>query len=276
MRTPNTQCHVCAKPLYRRPFELAKIRYVACLEHREVVKKTIEPTEAQKIGLAQGRRAGKVSKLIGTKRTDECKQAISAAHKKWCSENPDRVISRGKKIRGENHYNWKGGADRINAAIRRLTEHGRWIREVKYRDGKCCKCGSVFDLEAHHIKPVEQIIKENQFSSVQDLRDCAELWDLKNGETLCRKCHYETHGKKYTVNGKGRKHQPKKGPTRPRGKDSPNYKGGERKVNCIVCNTEITVKPCELSKRKFCSKGCFHENQRKKVPVYADLFAGIV
>ena len=38
MRTPNTECVVCGKALYRRPFELARIRYAACLPHREQAK----------------------------------------------------------------------------------------------------------------------------------------------------------------------------------------------------------------------------------------------
>jgi hypothetical protein len=34
MRTPNAECCVCGKPLYRRPNEIARVRHVACMEHR--------------------------------------------------------------------------------------------------------------------------------------------------------------------------------------------------------------------------------------------------
>ena len=31
VRTPNTQCLICGKPLYRRPYEMAKVRFAACV-----------------------------------------------------------------------------------------------------------------------------------------------------------------------------------------------------------------------------------------------------
>jgi hypothetical protein len=31
----------------------------------------------------------------------------------------------------------------------------------------------------------------------QDIKGCIELWDLKNGLTLCRKCHYKLDNRKY-------------------------------------------------------------------------------
>lgn len=39
MRTPNTQCLLCAKPLYRRPYEMAKVRYAACMACRSEAQK---------------------------------------------------------------------------------------------------------------------------------------------------------------------------------------------------------------------------------------------
>ena len=66
------------------------------------------------------------------------------------------------------------------------------------RDGFRCSCGSKEKIEAHHIKSFYRIIKDNKIKSVKDARKCKELWNIKNGKTLCRKCHRKTdnYGKK--------------------------------------------------------------------------------
>ena len=116
---------------------------------------------------------------------------------KWCKENPAKVKARGKKCRAENHYNWKGGILNIGQSIRRMWECEKWRDDVKARDQKCQLCGSVKNLESHHIIPIQMIIEIFQIKNREDARNCKELWDIKNGVTLCRKCHYKLHGRKY-------------------------------------------------------------------------------
>lgn len=53
-----------------------------------------------------------------------------------------------------------------------------WAKAVKSRDGlSCAKCGTKEQLHAHHVRPVYQGGKNT----------------LKNGVTLCKGCHAETH-----------------------------------------------------------------------------------
>ena len=196
MRTPNTECCICGKPLYRRPFELAKVRYVACMEHRAEAARQREPTDAQKSALALGRVPG-TNNREGYKHREESKLKASESHKAWCAANPDKVKARGEKTRGENHYRWKGGASQLNASIRRLTENRKWMDSIKARDGKCSVCGATENLEAHHIIPLSVLIEANGIKNREQARECAELWNLSNGVTVCMKCHYEIHGRKY-------------------------------------------------------------------------------
>lgn len=49
-----------------------------------------------------------------------------------------------------------------------------WSQAVRIRDGRCCKCGSVTCLNAHHI-----------FGR----RHLATRWVIDNGITLCMPCH---------------------------------------------------------------------------------------
>jgi 5-methylcytosine-specific restriction endonuclease McrA len=57
-----------------------------------------------------------------------------------------------------------------------------WAWQVIERDGRCLKCGSTEDLEAHHIKTVDE---------------APELAvELANGMTLCKSCHHRLHRRK--------------------------------------------------------------------------------
>ncbi len=195
MRTPNSECVICEKPLYRRPFELSATRYVACMEHRAEAQRMAGLTAGQQKALALGRRSG-TNHLNGVPKSAESKRKRAASMRQWCADNPDKVAARGAKTRGEAHYQWKGGASKLNLSIRQMTENRRWMDAVKERDGRCVRCQSVADLESHHVKPLSQIIDEFGITSRADARLYAsEVWDIDNGITLCMRCHYGEHGR---------------------------------------------------------------------------------
>ena len=64
---------------------------------------------------------------------------------------------------------------------RTSTAFNRWAHQVKTRDGRCVICGSVDDLEAHHIIPVSH---SNRY-----------VLRTSNGITLCKNCHWLVHNK---------------------------------------------------------------------------------
>lgn len=196
MRTPNCQCLVCKKPLYRRPADLAKVRHVACLAHRAEAQKLSGITPAQQAGLSQGRRKG-TNNRTGYAHREESKRKASESHKRWAAENQDKVAARAEKTRGERHYQWKGGLSKLGQSIRQMTEYRKWVDAVRKRDERCMQCGSVGALESHHIKPLAELIALHGIDSRPSARACPALWDISNGQTLCTPCHYKIHGRKY-------------------------------------------------------------------------------
>lgn len=196
MRTPNSECCICGKPLYRRTGELARVRYVSCLKHRNEAQSIAGLTAAQIGSLALGRKPG-TNNRIGYKHSEESKSKLSASHKFWCAANPDKVRARGEKVRGENHYRWRGGCSRLNAAIRRLTENRKWVDAVKDRDGKCFVCGAAETLEAHHIVPLAVLVEGYGITNRDQARDCSALWEVSNGVAVCPRCHYKIHRRTY-------------------------------------------------------------------------------
>jgi uncharacterized Zn-finger protein len=99
---------------------------------------------------------------------------------------------------GENSYNWRDGVSSVNSRIRALVKYSDWVKDIFKRDGFACQeCGDKKggNLNAHHKKQVSDIIKEFNLKEMIDILKCKELWDLKNGITLCEKCHQEIHKK---------------------------------------------------------------------------------
>ena len=95
----------------------------------------------------------------------------------------------------EKNPNWKGGITHIKHTIHTSPEYQKWRKQVFMRDWYTCleckdKTGG--NLEAHHIKPFNVIIKENNIKTLKDAINCQELWDIDNGMTLCIDCHKKT------------------------------------------------------------------------------------
>ena len=143
-------------------------------ETDERVKKLSESQTGIKKDFSNYR--GKKHHFWGTKHKEATKQKMSKAHK------------------GENHWNWQNGKTELVMQIRNSPEYAEWRLKVYTRDNFTCKkcgCNKSGELEAHHIKFLFVIIKEYQIKTLDDALKCKELWEVKNGLTLCKDCHHK-------------------------------------------------------------------------------------
>lgn len=195
MRTPNTSCVLCGTPLYRRPSEIQRVRFVSCRACHGKAMSEVGMTEAQSKGLAHGRRKG-TNNRSGYRHRMETRKKISKANATYHARNPHVAKLKGEGFRGENHYAWRGGVSSLNTSIRQMGENRKWMEQVKVRDCCCVRCGSTNDLEAHHKTHLSVLIEQHAIKSRDDARRFAHvLWDDSNGETLCESCHYQEHGR---------------------------------------------------------------------------------
>jgi 5-methylcytosine-specific restriction endonuclease McrA len=118
----------------------------------------------------------------------------SFTERKFCSKECIRLGQ--KRYEGKNHPKYKPNADHSLIKRVRVSERqSRWSRKVMIRDDYTCQnCKKVGgDLHAHHIKPFIEIWEENKIKTLSDARECKELWEIDNGITLCKDCHYKTY-----------------------------------------------------------------------------------
>lgn len=111
-----------------------------------------------------------------------------------------RLLKLGKSApwkKGEACEFWRGGTSKLQAHLRTCIEYKQWRRVIFSRDKfKCVKCGGKGGrsnpLNADHVKPFSVLIKENNIKTIEEAHECAALWDINNGRTLCLLCHQQT------------------------------------------------------------------------------------
>lgn len=264
-RTPNTNCCLCGKQLYRRPKDLGRARFVSCRDCWAEAKRKFGPTDAEKRGLALGRQKG-TNHLEGIPKSDASNRKRSQSMYRAIERDPDLPKRRAEQISGENHYRWNGGVASLNQAVRRMTENRRWMQKVVERDGCCQRCGRETDLEAHHKTHLSDLIQRLGIKTCNEAARFADvLWDLDNGKTLCVECHAQQHGRDYSPVLQGRRHQPRKQRRSFAGDRNPNWRGGNVNKECEMCQSAFSVKPARADKARFCSRECHLEDRRRNL-----------
>ncbi len=102
-----------------------------------------------------------------------------------------------QNIYNDNNFNWNGYITPLYISIRICKQYEEWRLQIFGRDNFTCQCCGIRGtyLEAHHIKPLNEIIKEYNIKKSEDALNCNLLWDLNNGITYCTKCHKKLKNK---------------------------------------------------------------------------------
>lgn len=123
--------------------------------------------------------------------------------KNYCIDCGTKICLRAKRCircrsKGENNAQWKGGVTILKERIRDLFEYRQWRSDIFTRDEfTCVVCGSVgYNLNAHHIIPLNILMQKYEITILNQAISCQEMWNINNGETLCKTCHLEVHKQK--------------------------------------------------------------------------------
>jgi len=129
----------------------------------------------------EGFHTGENNPFFGKNHTEESKQIMSKSH-----------IG---QLREDNNPNWNGGITPLRKAIRESREMYEWKKKVFEKDDYTdwytgLKGGP---LEAHHIIRFEDLLRKYNITTLDEARNCKELWDVNNGITMRRDVHRAHH-----------------------------------------------------------------------------------
>lgn len=136
-----------------------------------------------------------LGKKRGRIHTEEWKRELSRRLKEkpiYCLKQIAKIGELNKGKFGKNHPCFKEIKKHpFHKSIRELYKYRQWRFSVFKRDGfRCVLCGKSGYIEADHY-PIRfiTIIRKYTIKTLEQAINCKELWDIKNGRTLCVKCH---------------------------------------------------------------------------------------
>jgi len=104
-------------------------------------------------------------------------------------------ISQNKLLKNGTHHFWKGGKTKYSTKLRHSLKYKLWREKIYKRDDYTCiickKKGLKLNAD-HYPITFAEILDKYCIKNFKDGIICKELWDIKNGRTLCENCHKET------------------------------------------------------------------------------------
>jgi len=172
-------CQTCNKKFIVKKAEYRSGRKFCshkCMRHRPETKERIRK-KVIKLGLKPPPGNG----ILFKKGRKPTKEEIEKRRK--------NVIRNGT-YKKENNPNWKGIEHKEVYLLRTNDRYKEWRRSVFERDNYICQeCGkkSNGDIEAHHLIKFSHLYREYKLSN-----NIEQLYNIDNGQTLCKKCHKKT------------------------------------------------------------------------------------
>lgn len=82
----------------------------------------------------------------------------------------------------------------FDSLIRRTDKYRKWHSLVTRRDGNKCQACGITDvgLHVHHEIGFARLLHRYGIRSVEQAINCTQLWNVKNGVSLCLQCHIQT------------------------------------------------------------------------------------
>ncbi len=127
----------------------------------------------------------------GKRCSEETKRKISKANRNPSLEIRNKISQHHANVWGINNPRWRGGITPLYKLIRNRKEYFKWRNDVsKLNPNRCKHCSREdLSLEIDHIIPLCYFITKNNIKTIKMALNCPELWEISNGQVLCRGCH---------------------------------------------------------------------------------------
>ena len=129
-----------------------------------------------------------VAKEKAKRKEEEKQQTLKLAEEVEHRRKIERqeAVEQEQKIREDRHQQYL----ELEKQIRLMPIYERSTQHVFKKCGNICQiCGTRENLQAHHRISFYMILKHFSITSKEKAFECRQLWDVENGEILCKECH---------------------------------------------------------------------------------------
>lgn len=87
----------------------------------------------------------------------------------------------------------------LESKIRYISKYKKWRKDVLNKNNICQSVDCVYCgnkpcyVEVHHIVSIRDIIINNNLKTIEDAKNCSELWSIDNAYVCCFKTHIDLH-----------------------------------------------------------------------------------
>lgn len=191
MRTPNTKCSICSKPLYRRPYEFKNWDEFCCRSCRSELYKNKPSIWNKNLNLGHGWNRGMRKKngddlSYGKPRSDETRNKISSALKRVLKKHG---VMKPCSICGDEFYVFPSG----NHGQRFCSNKCKHKASIKQDIRKCIGCGIMFSTNKKRVKTYCTKICFYKNCKATDIENLIEEWliskniEFEKQKPLCDK-----------------------------------------------------------------------------------------
>lgn len=145
-------------------------------------------------------------KILTNKQSKRCNKCFRIRHSKIMKKIWKTSLYKLKNCRiGRKNGRWINGKTSVRKTIRSLDRYTDWRFKILKRDDfKCTNCGYRGYLEVDHIYKLAFLLDDffktfrdkrkirNRKFLINKMKKYKPFWNIKNGRTLCLKCHQKT------------------------------------------------------------------------------------
>ena len=184
------KCDYCGKEFLRIPSRIKKHKYQFCDRVCQGKWASLHQIGENSPHYQGGKKEVKCAWCEKVKRVFPCEKyekhfCNRKCYAKWQDEYEN----------GENCNAYKNGNTPLFLRIRKSKRMEKWRKAVFMRDNfidqKYKQKGDF--LNAHHIITFSELLRKHNIQTLEQSKNCMELWDISNGITLSKKSHLDFH-----------------------------------------------------------------------------------
>lgn len=123
----------------------------------------------------------------------EPERAARRAKREEERQRKAELVAQAEQLTAKNREWVMAAYERLSQEIRAMPKYAVWREDVLKKHGRRCSiCASTENIEVDHRHSLYSLIRIYKITNTQQAYECDALWEIENGNPLCKSCHDRT------------------------------------------------------------------------------------